>query len=139
MSTAAEWLHATDEFGESPYSRTIRCGFQPAIELILHVAESADSSGDQPIHVAARNSQVSAVRCLLEQGADFNARDANGLTPLHWAAITGCIDLAKLLTNRGAHVNPREENITDLTPTGLAEALGYEQLAQILIANGGLS
>jgi len=138
MTSAAAWLHVSDDQGETPYSRTIKSGFQPAIELILYVLEPADTSNDLPIHVAARESRVEEVKRLLEEGADINAQDTNGLTALHWAAITGNVDLAKLLVNRNAHINPREENITDLTPTALAQALGYEELTAYLVSNGGL-
>ncbi len=132
------WLHETDDQGETPLSRGLGCGYEPAINLILTVSEAPDTSDEGPIFLACRESRVSDVRRLIEDGVDFNEPDNNGLTPLHWAAITGCMDLCKLLVNRGAHLNPRDENVTDMTPTTLARWLGYDELTKFLSDHGGL-
>lgn len=42
----------------------------------------ADSERRSPLHMAARNVQISLVKLLLEYGADINAIDYNGCTPL---------------------------------------------------------
>ncbi len=132
------WLHESDEEGETPLSRGLGCGFEPAINLILTISEAPNTENDSPIFDACRESRVSDVRRFIEDGEEFNTPDDNGLTPLHWAAITGCTDLCKLLINRGAHVNPRDENVTDMTPTALARWLGYDELHKFLSGHGGL-
>lgn len=136
MSNA--WLHVPDEQGETPLSRGLGCGYEPAVSLILTISEAADAADEDPIFDACRESRVSDVRRMIDDGAHFDIVDDHGLTPLHWAAITGCIDLAKLLINRGAHANPRDANVTDMTPTALARWLGYHELAKFLSDNGGL-
>lgn len=132
------WLNEPDDEGETPLSRGLGCGYEPAVNLILTVSEAPDTSNDEPIFEACRQSKVSEVRRLIEDGADFEVPDGNGLTPLHWAAITGSLDLCKLLINRGAHLNPRDENVTDMTPTALARWLGYSELNKELSDHGGL-
>lgn len=132
------WLYVSDEQGETPLSRGLGCGYEPAVNLILTISEPADTSNEDPIFDACRESRVSDVRQMLEDGVNLDIADDYGLTPLHWAAITGCTDLAKLLINRGAHVNPRDGNVTDMTPTALARWLGYQDLAKLLSDNGGL-
>lgn len=34
--------------------------------------------------------------CLMENGADLNAKDNNGKTPMFFACGSGCLDLAQL-------------------------------------------
>jgi len=132
------WLNEPDEEGETPLSRGLSCGHEPAINLILTISEAPDTTGESAIFEACRGSRVSDVRHLIEDGANLDEPDNNGLTPLHWAAITGSLDLCKLLVNRGTHLNPRDENVTDMTPTALARWLGYEKLTQFLSDQGGL-
>jgi len=56
-----------------------------------------------PIHEAARQGDVEAVRRLLEARPELlHARDLNGWTPLHWAADRGRAELTALLLERGA-------------------------------------
>lgn len=132
------WLHVPDEEGETPLSRGLGCGYEPAVNLILTISEASETSHDDPVFDACRESRILDVRRFVEEGVDLNCVDSYGLTPLHWAAITGCADLAKLLVNRGAHLNPRDENATDMTPTTLARWLGYTELAEWLSESGGL-
>lgn len=46
---------------------------------------SSNSTGETPLHLAARNSNSEASKHLLEAGGDPNAVDCNGRTPLHAA------------------------------------------------------
>ena len=133
-----DWGTTVDDLGETPISRALKCGHSGTVTLILSIAKPAGAAGDTPLHQAARNSIVREVRQQLEQGADIDARDANGMTALHWAAINGCMDLAKLLVNRGADINARESTTTNSTPLTLAKWMGYEDLADFLIYNGGM-
>jgi len=62
-----------------------------------------------PIHhghlVAASEGNLQAVRYLLDQGADVNARENGGSTPLAEAAYYGHTDVIKELLLRGADLN----------------------------------
>ena len=49
----------------------------------------ASGLGEAPIHTASGLGNVSAVRFLLDNGADANARDARGAGALHHAAKSG--------------------------------------------------
>lgn len=59
---------------------------------------------------AAVNGDATAVKSLIEAGADVNLRFENGLTVLMNASFAGRLEVAKLLLDAGADVNARLEN-----------------------------
>ncbi len=64
------------------------------------------SRGWTPLHSAAQNGDPDAVRSLLGQGADPNAREeGDNTTPLHWAAAARHVDIARALLDAGADVH----------------------------------
>jgi len=69
---------------------------------------------------------------LLEQGADPNGQDKLGMTPLHWAAIKGRTELARLLLFYEADIHIREYFSGGVTPVGMAQLLGYEEMAHLM-------
>ena len=58
-----------------------------------------------PLFLAAGEGRLDAVRYLLDQGADVNARDARGRTALTEAAFSGNASVIKELIQRGADAN----------------------------------
>ncbi|NIQ41119.1 MAG: hypothetical protein GTN85_03450, partial [Pseudomonas stutzeri] len=61
-----------------------------------------------PLHDAAGDGDVAAVKRLLALGHAINARDENEATPLHWAAYGGHAEVVRLLIARGADVYANE-------------------------------
>ena len=68
-----------------------------------------------PLHRAAERGDIQAMRTLLDQGADVNAKDyGEGLqttihpTALHVAAEKGRMEAMTLLLDRGANINARD-------------------------------
>jgi ankyrin repeat protein/uncharacterized glyoxalase superfamily protein PhnB len=58
------------------------------------------------LHEAAKHGHVSAVRLLLEHGADPNAREVGDNTyPLHWAAAHGHLETVRALLDAGGDVH----------------------------------
>src|SRR5579864_3210512 len=55
---------------------------------------------------AAKKGDKAAVRTLLAQKADVNARQPDGDTALHWAAWRDDVELAAMLLRAGANANP---------------------------------
>jgi uncharacterized protein len=74
-----------------------------ALSLVC-VATLAASSADLPLIQAIKNSDVAAVRNLLDKGANANAREPDGTTALHWAASRDERRLVELLIGAGADV-----------------------------------
>jgi hypothetical protein len=64
----------------------------------------ADERGDQLL-AATRKGDLAAVKALLDQGADVNAKSAYGSTALFFAADRGNLEIAQLLLERGANPN----------------------------------
>ena len=86
------------------------------------------------LHLAALGRNEQAMRLLLEQGADINARKGNQFTPLHGAAYNGHDEVARLLLEKGADINAREED--QWTPLHLAAQNGHDQVARLLLGQG---
>ncbi|MEM6396546.1 MAG: ankyrin repeat domain-containing protein [Bacteroidota bacterium] len=61
-----------------------------------------------PLHLAAEDGQVAALRALLEAGADVDARDGHRRTALICAASDGHYSAAKLLLEAGADIDAQD-------------------------------
>jgi len=62
--------------------------------------------GWTPLHGAAQHRQIDAVKRLLAEGADPNARESgDNTTPLHWAAAAADVETVRALLDAGADVN----------------------------------
>ncbi|MBM4040992.1 MAG: hypothetical protein FJ290_21035 [Planctomycetes bacterium] len=125
--------------GQTPYAGqalrhhgTHRPHHHPA-RPAANAAEEADAphaQGKTPLHIAARNSDVNAVRRLVLQGADINATDKAAWTPLHDAAAVGAPPVVLLLLDLGADTNAKAAD--GKTPLDLAVQAGRTQIADIL-------
>ena len=103
-----------------------------AFALTLPI-QSMGSGGD--LHIAAYHGQVEAIKVLLKEGADVNAkRDKDGRTPLHWAAWKGQVEAIKLLLKAGAKVNAKEK--TGKTPLHSAALKGQVEAIKVLLKAG---
>ena len=68
------------------------------------MADIYDNLTNTPLIDAVRAGEVSAVKELLDGGADVNQPGEQGWTPLNWAAGKGHLELVTLLVDRGADV-----------------------------------
>ena len=82
------------------------------VELLLGAnaaVNQPDSSGDTPLHSAARTGQVACVELLLRANADVNLTDKNGCTPLSIAVQENQNNCAELLM-------PQSEGLAQPSP-----------------------
>lgn len=86
--------------------------------------------GSTPLHLAATNPDVTAVKALLAAGADVNAKDMDGNTPLHMAAYTNRIEAAKVLLEAGADVTA--ESSGNRTPLAMARKSRADEIAGLI-------
>jgi uncharacterized protein len=101
---------------------------------LLSVALFAATADDFRLVEAAKNRDVSAVRALLKQRVDVNARYPDGATALHWAAHWGDLETADVLIRAGADVNATDD--LGVMPLALACQSGDAPMVQKLLTAG---
>ena len=93
--------------------------------------------GRSPIHVAARDGNIEAVKQHLAAGTDVNVKSGrNATTPLHLAANNSHKEIVELLIVKGADVNAKDGG----ADTPLDEAIKnkrHPEIADLLRKHGG--
>ncbi|MFZ2197216.1 MAG: ankyrin repeat domain-containing protein [Thermodesulfovibrionales bacterium] len=114
--------------------------FVPALFIMLFLTLFSCSKGPDKLQLNSSLFSVvsrgddTAVRDLLKQGADANARDDNGCTPIARAASGGYLSTVKLLLKNRADVNtPCNHGPNALS---LASSRGQEAIVRLLIEKG---
>ena len=92
--------------------------------------DARTSLGSTPLHLAATNPDVTALKALLAAGANVNAKDDDGNTPLHMAAYTNRIEHAKVLLEAGADVNVVSTG--GRTPMAMARKSRADEIAGLI-------
>ena len=87
---------------------------------------------DAPIVEAARKGDRAALRALVQQGADVNARAGDGATALLWASYHDDLESVQLLISKRADVNAA--NDIGATPLWAASRNGSVEVARALLA-----
>lgn len=99
--------------------------------LLIPICLQAQNLNEDLI-VAARKSDVAAVKTLLAKGADVNAKTEYGATPLFYACDRGNAEIVKILIAHGADVN-----ITDkfykATPIIWAVQRDHAEVVKLLV------
>ena len=102
--------------------------------LMGMVMPASAASLDERLHRAAAQGDGAAVRTLLGQGADVDARDAAQATPLLVATRHNHVDAARALIQAGADVNAKDA-IQD-SPYLYAGARGHLEILRATLAAG---
>jgi ankyrin repeat protein len=95
---------------------------------------AAAADPDLRLVTAAAQQDRAAVRALIKEGVDVNARRADGATALLWAAHWGDIELVDLLLNAKANVNIGDDH--RVTPLARACENADPTLVQKLLTAG---
>ncbi len=126
----AEVIGANDQ----PIHDAARIGNGNEIDALLKAQPSArdvrTAQGSTPLHLAATNADISALKALLAAGADPNARDGDGATPLHMAAYTQNAKHAQLLLEAGS--DPYAKTNIGRDPTSMARKVMANEAAGVI-------
>jgi ankyrin repeat protein len=112
---------------------TTRCWYI-AVALLVGLTANAGAAADAPLIEAVTRQDHAAVRRLLGEGADVNARQGDGATALHWAVHLGDVDTVGLLVAAGAEAGAA--NDLGVTPLLLASTNGNTAIVQALLDGG---
>lgn len=120
--------------GDQPIHDAARLGSGRDIERILKdnpmARDARTPAGSTPLHLAATNPDLSALKALVAAGADPNARDSEGATPLHMAAYTQNANQAQALLEAGA--DPMAKTNIGRDPTSMARKAMANEAAGVI-------
>lgn len=97
--------------------------------------KSLGCHGTTPIHCAAQQGNVKAIRTLSQLGADVNIQRINGDTPVYVAAEFGQAEAITVLAELGANVDTPGRWV-DETPVYAAARTGHPKAVATLLAEG---
>jgi ankyrin repeat protein/L-ascorbate metabolism protein UlaG (beta-lactamase superfamily) len=129
---------ATDVRGQTPLFATAMQNRAEASRYLLEAGadpNKGDQNGNVPVHVAAWTGSADVLRLLIEHGADVNVVSSTGDIPICSAIHLGHPEILEMLLSAGARSDVRDTRF-GATPLQLAALVGYEDAAEILLANG---
>jgi ankyrin repeat protein len=119
---------------DQPIHDAARLGSGKDVEKILKanpaMRDVRTQHGSTPLHLAATNPDLSALKVLIAAGADVNARDSEGLTPLHMTAYTQNAKQAELLLQAGS--DPFAKTNSGRDPTSLARKTRSDEVSGVI-------
>jgi len=92
------------------------------VEVDGNTVNAVDKFGNTPLHHAAWNGEVEAMKWLIDQGAEVNINNYSQWSPLHWGTRNGQLSGINLLLEYDAEVNTAGH----LEQTALHLAAKYE-------------
>jgi ankyrin repeat protein/serine/threonine protein kinase len=129
--------------GQTALHVAAAAGLDSLVELLLEKgaqADAIDAAGDTPLHLAAKNGKLDAVKSLLryrEGAAGINGTNNEGLTPLVQAVFESLnVDVVHELLHNGA--DPNVSILDDGTVLHLMTATpGFENIVREAVRCGG--
>lgn len=119
------------ESGLTPLALAAELGHTEVVRILLENEVDPNWGGSvTPLEAAVLEGNPEIVDLLIEAGADVNRPVEEGFTPLMSAVTMGNSRIARQLLDAGAKT--RLKNTDGDTATDLAEAAGFEKLADLL-------
>ncbi len=126
LMVAGANVRATTRLGTyTPLYLASQQGHGPVIQALLKAGadlKTGTPNGTTPLMVAAAAGEIAAVKVLIENGADVNAKDGvRAQTPLMYAAASNRAAVIELLAARGADLTATSKvsNLANLSREGL--------------------
>ena len=128
-------LGQRDRRGFTALHHAARCGHVKLIEVLIERGadlEFPNRHGHVPLSVAVEENQISAVECLLNNGADPNVRGGHYRgTVLHRAVLNRSLPIVVALVN--ADADPNRQDANGKTPLHDAIGVGNQKLVGALL------
>ncbi len=97
------------------------------------IEEAAGENLERPLYLAALHNNISAVKCLLDRGANIEAKNKSGYTAFTVAAWEGHKSIVECLLDYGANIEARKECDTALMK---AASAGHKSIINCLLDRG---
>ncbi|MGQ0732135.1 MAG: ankyrin repeat domain-containing protein [Acidobacteriota bacterium] len=115
--------------------RTLAAAFVMTMTALVGADSSTSRGREARVAEAAQRGDLSAIRLLLQQGADVNGSLGDGMTALHWAAAHGDGEMAGVLLAARAAVGAGTR-IGQHTPLHVAAKAGHGAVVRLLVEAG---
>ncbi|MFK7852817.1 MAG: ankyrin repeat domain-containing protein [Granulosicoccus sp.] len=137
-----------DLVGESgdntPLHQAAIAGINDNIELLIKASanmENLNARGDSALHLASADGNLSAMKLLMNAGADIDAvNDVNQTTPIQAATLNGQIEAVRYLVTNGAGLDVKDAQGRGLLHNAAVSysytAVGDASLVTYLFENG---
>ena len=101
--------------------------------FLIEKGKDVNKDRGEPLRNAAEHGNISAVKYLMQSGANVNMLDTNGVSPLLLACKGNHLDIVEILLNYTANINSK----TYQKDTPLMESCknGNVQLVNLLLSN----
>jgi len=135
-------VDAKTNVGKTPLDMAIKWKQKKIANLLRkHASKTGEElkAAKEPIHAAARQGDIEAVKQHLAAGADVNAIDHEGNTPLHHAVYNDQTEIIRLLIDKGAEVNGKRKAANHekgVAPLHTATWRSTIETMELLIDNG---
>lgn len=112
-----------------------RIGLRSVLVLVVMAFSIQAASPNEELWAAAKKGDAAAVKALLANGADANAKTAYGVTALLHAAGQGHVEVVKVLLEHKADANIKD-TFYGQTPLTAAVGKGSWEIVRLLIGAG---
>ncbi|MEM9884802.1 MAG: ankyrin repeat domain-containing protein [Bacteroidota bacterium] len=128
-------LH-NEHWGRSALTMAASEGYPNIIELLLDAGADLKmlEDGYLPLHSAAEEGQIEALKMLLNKGVEVHLQDHHGRTALMYAAEEGNLEIVKILVEKGIDINETDEEERTALSYGVEE--GNRSLVRYLLEKG---
>ena len=106
-----------------------------ALALLLLVPQAPDPARQDAYLDAIRKGDAAAVKAVLDQGVEVDAKFRYDRTALSFAADRGSVEIVKMLLERGADVNAKD-TFYNATPMVWALDKGHVEIVRLLLEKG---
>lgn len=135
---AKEMLENLKEIQPDKIFRSATNGDLKIINKILaenpSAADLTDSTGETPLHYAARAGEIEAFKLIYAKAKNKNPKDKNGNTVLHFAVSKNELECVKFLLDKNFEIDAK--NDSNKTPLTIALEENHNQMASFLLENG---